>query len=175
MKNIKVYLQYPWKFPDSPYYKYLIDSPPEGIEFQNSKKQKGVITNKRFFWFSNFIKRNIRRFATKLKLSIPNAHLTKTKEEYDLIHCAHCLSKNKNKPWVADIEGIFSLMISWNNSKICFLLEILKGTIFIPLSFSIFSSKYLLTASGLVKYSSALYLLHISTILSVPFLSVGKS
>ena len=117
MKNIKVYLQYPWKFPDSPYYKYLIDSPPEGIEFQNSKKQKGVITNKRFFWFSNFIKRNIRRFATKLKLSIPNAHLTKTKEEYDLIHCAHCLSKNKNKPWVADIEGIFSLMISWNNSK----------------------------------------------------------
>ena len=24
MKPIKVYLQYPWKFPDSPYYKYLI-------------------------------------------------------------------------------------------------------------------------------------------------------
>ena len=25
MEKIKVYLQYPWKFPDSPYYRYLID------------------------------------------------------------------------------------------------------------------------------------------------------
>jgi len=53
-KPIKVYLQYPWKFPDSPYYKYLIESPPKGISFQNIQKQKGVITNKRFFWFFKF-------------------------------------------------------------------------------------------------------------------------
>ena len=115
-KKIKVYLQYPWKFPDSPYYKYLIDSPPEGIEFQNVSKQKGVIINKRFFLFSNFLKKNIRKWTNRLNLAIPNAHLS-PKGNYDLIHCCHCLSKNKNKPWVADIEGLFSLMISWNNSK----------------------------------------------------------
>lgn len=116
MKKIKVYLQYPWKFPDSPYYKYLIDSPPEGIEFQNTKKQKGVITSKRFFWFSNFLKRNIRKWTNKLNLVISNTHLT-FKGNYDLIHCAHCLSKNKDKPWVADIEMKGSLLISGENKK----------------------------------------------------------
>ncbi|MDA3836913.1 MAG: glycosyltransferase family 4 protein, partial [Nanoarchaeota archaeon] len=110
-KKIKVHLQYPWKFPDSPYYKYLVDSPPEGIEFQNTKKQKGVITSKRFFWFSNFLKRNIRKWKNKLNLAIPNAH-TSPKGDYDLIHCAHCLSKNKDKPWVADIESWWSMYLS---------------------------------------------------------------
>ena len=93
-KKIKIHIQYPWKFPDSTYYKYLIDSPPEGIEFLNTRKQKGVITNKRFFWFSNFLKRNIRRWTGRLNLSIPNARLS-PEGNYNLIHCAHCLSKNK--------------------------------------------------------------------------------
>ena len=115
-KKIKVYLQYPWKFPDSPYYKYLVNSQPKGIEFLNTKKQKGVITNKRFFWFSNFLKRNIRRWANKLNLVIPNAHL-RPKGNYDLIHCAHCLSKNKDKPWVADIESVWSMWLSGMNTK----------------------------------------------------------
>jgi len=110
-KKIKIHLQYPWKFPDSPYYKYLIDSPPEGIEFKNTKKQKGVITNKRFFWFSNFLKRNIRKWTNKLNLAIPNAHLS-PKGDYDLIHCAHCLTKNNDKPWVADIESWWSMYLS---------------------------------------------------------------
>ena len=35
--------------------------------------------------------------------SMPNAHKS-PKGDYDVIHCAHCLSKNRNKPWVADIE-----------------------------------------------------------------------
>lgn len=116
MKSIKVYLQYPWKFPDSPYYKYLVDNPPKNIEFLNAKKQKGVIINKKFFWFSNFLKRNIRRFANSLKLSIPNAHLTKTSQDYDLIHCCHCLSKNKDKPWVADFESEWQFYIG-NKTK----------------------------------------------------------
>jgi glycosyltransferase involved in cell wall biosynthesis len=110
-KKLKVYLQYPWKFPDSPYYKYLVDSPPEGVEFLNANKEKGVITNKRFFWFSNFLKRNIRRWTNKFNLAIPNAHLSPN-GDYDLIHCAHCLSKNKNKPWVADIESWWSMYLS---------------------------------------------------------------
>jgi len=117
MKKIKIYLQYPWKFPDSPYYKYLVDSPPRGVEFLNTKKQKGVITNKRFFWFSNFLKRNIRRVANLVPFSTPNAHLS-PKGNYDLIHCAHCLSKNKNKPWVADIESEWQLYLGNKNKRV---------------------------------------------------------
>jgi len=114
--KIKVYLQYPWKFPDSPYYKYLINSPPKNIEFRNTQKQKGVIINKNFFWFSNFLKRNIRKFANALNLSIANSHLSPN-ENYDLIHCAHCLSKNKNKPWIADIESSWQLYIGKETIK----------------------------------------------------------
>jgi glycosyltransferase involved in cell wall biosynthesis len=117
MKKTKIYLQYPWKFPDSPYYKYLIENPSEGIEYLNVEKQKGVITSKRFFWFSNFLKRNIRRWTNKLNLAIPNAHKS-PEGDYDLIHCAHCLSKNQDKPWVADIEMMASLSISyWKKKK----------------------------------------------------------
>ena len=113
MKNekIKVYLQYPWIFPDSPYYKYLINNISEGIEYINVKKQKGVIINKRFFWFSNFLKKVVRKGVRIFYPSMPNAHLS-PKGDYNLIHCAHCLSKNKDKPWVADIEYRSQMWVS---------------------------------------------------------------
>ena len=112
MKEIKIYLQYPWQFPDSPYYKYLINNHLPEIEYLNVKKQKGVILNKKIFLISNFLKNVIRYFIMNLlHLSFPNAHLTKTKEEYYLIQCAHCLSKNKDKPWVIDIESRWQLYI----------------------------------------------------------------
>jgi len=114
--KIKVHLQYPWKFPDSPYYKYLINSPPKNIKYQNIKIQKGVITNKRFFWFSNFLKRNIRKSTRILFPSLPNAHLSQ-KKDYHLIHCAHCLSKNKDVPWVADVEYSSQLWIAGSTPK----------------------------------------------------------
>ena len=114
MKKIKVYLQYPWKFPDSPYYKYLLQEHPKEIEYLNVEKQKGVITNKKFFWFSNFLKRNIRRTFNLVKFSIPNAHLS-PKGDYDLIHCAHCLNKDKTKPWVCDIESEWQLYVGNKN------------------------------------------------------------
>lgn len=110
MTPTKIYLQYPWKFPDSPYYKYLLQEHPKEIKYLNVEKQKGVITNKRFFWFSNFLKRNLRRTISFLSLTFPNAHLS-PKGDYDLIHCAHCLSKNKDKPWVADMESEWSFYI----------------------------------------------------------------
>jgi len=103
MKKIKVYIQYPWKFPDSPYYQYLIDNPPKDVEYLNVKNQKGVITSKRFFLFSNLLKKIIRNSLEIFYPSLINAHLS-PKGNYDLIHCAHCLSKNQNKPWVVDIE-----------------------------------------------------------------------
>jgi glycosyltransferase involved in cell wall biosynthesis len=111
---MKVYLQYPWKS-DSIYYKYLIQSPPKGIEFQNIKNERKVITNNKIFWVSNLLKRNIKKSIKILKLSIPNIHLS-PKGDYDLIHCCHCLSKN-NKPWVCDIEMIPSFTISEGYSK----------------------------------------------------------
>lgn len=116
MNKIKIYLQYPWKFPDSPYYRYLLEKASQKIIYLNIFKQKGVITKKRFFWFSNFLKKNIRRYTQILSPSLLNAHLS-PKGHYDLIHCAHCLSKNKNKPWVADFEAFWQLWISTKKTK----------------------------------------------------------
>ncbi len=115
MRNIKVYLQYPWKFPDSPYYKYLIENPPEGIEYTNIENQTGVITNKSRFIFSKRIKEFIRRYTNKLRLVLLNIRKTKP-GNYDLIHCAHCLSKNKS-PWVADFEDFWQFWISGAENK----------------------------------------------------------
>jgi len=116
-RKLKVYLQYPWKFPDSPYYKYLLFSPPKNIKYLNIDKQQGAITSPRKFWFLTRIKVNIRRLLNWLDLPIPNAHKTESSENYDLIHCAHCLSKNKSEPWVADMEGVWSMFISGFKNK----------------------------------------------------------
>jgi len=116
MEKIKVYLQYPWKFPDSPYYKYLLQDSPKEVQYLNIQKQKGVITSKRFFWLSNFLKKNIRRFARILCPSMLNAHLS-PRGDYDLIHCAHCLSKNNDKPWIFDIEAFWQLWVSTKETK----------------------------------------------------------
>ncbi|MCK9568367.1 glycosyltransferase family 4 protein [Candidatus Pacearchaeota archaeon] len=110
MNKIKVYLQYPWKFPDSPYYKYLIENPPENVQYLNADKQKGVIINKKFLWISNSLKKYLRRFVDIFKITFPNAPLS-PEGDYDLIHCAHCLSKNIDKPWTADFESLWQMYI----------------------------------------------------------------
>lgn len=115
---MKVYLQYPWRFPDSSYYKYLIENPPQEVNFINALKQHGAITNKKKFWLLTRLKVNIRKWTNLLNLPIVNSWLTKTDEEFDIIHCAHCLSKNKNKPWVADMESVWSMWVSGMNTKI---------------------------------------------------------
>jgi len=88
-KKIKVWLQYPWRSLDSPYYKYLIENPSNEIEYLNIKKQKGVIIKKSKFFFSNFLKKSIRKSTRALNLPLPNAHLTRSNQKYGLIHCAH--------------------------------------------------------------------------------------
>jgi glycosyltransferase involved in cell wall biosynthesis len=118
MKKINVYLQYPWKFPDSPYYKYLLDHPPEYIKYFNEKAKQGPITNRNKFWLLTRLKVNIRKWTNRLNLPLTNAWKTKQRKSYDLIHCAHCLSKNKNKPWVADMESVWSMWVSGMNTKI---------------------------------------------------------
>jgi glycosyltransferase involved in cell wall biosynthesis len=112
-----VYLQYPWKFPDSPYYKYLIDNSPKEIFYLNIKRERGVITNIKMFKALTKIKSKIRKFADTFKLPIPNAHFTKSLKNYDLIHCAHCLSLNRG-PWVADMESVWSMWIGGKNTRL---------------------------------------------------------
>ena len=111
MEKIKIYLQYPWKFPDSPYYKYLIDNPPKNIEYLNIENQKGVIIDKKGVFFSNLLKKLIRGVIQKFKIPLINTHQTKINKGYDLIHCAHCISGNKF-PWVADFESSWQIFAS---------------------------------------------------------------
>lgn len=115
MKKTKIYLQYPWMFPDSPYYRYLLQEHPPEIKYLNAERQKGVITSKRFFWFSNFLKKAIRGTLSFFKIAVPNAHVSK-KGDYDLIHCAHCLSLNDGKPWVCDMESEWQFYVGNKNN-----------------------------------------------------------
>ncbi len=117
MKKIKVYLQFPWKFPDSSYYKYLVEKPPKNIDYVNIKKKSLGVISKRKFLLSNFIKKMIRKILYMLSLPIPNAHFTRSKHKYNLIHCTHCLSSNK-KPWIADFEGFWQMWISGKPTKL---------------------------------------------------------
>lgn len=112
MKKTKVYLQYPLGVSDSQYYKSMIDNPPEGVEYVGTKKTEIIVSEKKFKKFDN-LKRGIKLVLNTLPLPIPNAHYTR-KNDFDLIHCAHCLSLNKS-PWVADIEFISQM---WGGVKL---------------------------------------------------------
>jgi len=108
MKKTKIYLQCPWGFPDSPYYKYLIKELPKEIEYLNIQKQKGAIASASKFLFLNKLKNTLREVLHIIKM--PN--ITKTKKgPYDLIHCGHCLSLNR-KPWIVDLEHYWNFASS---------------------------------------------------------------
>lgn len=118
MKQIKVYLQYPWRFSEDHCYKSLVQYPPRGVEYINFKKKdyKISISGKKIRFLNRF-KVNARKILNYSKVPIINAALTKSKEDFDLIHCAHCLSKNK-RPWVADTEGSWQFWISGENTAL---------------------------------------------------------
>ncbi len=101
---MKIYMQYPWKFPDSSYYKNILDFPPKNIVYANykksAKKQMTLIESSKKFESMRKFKNILRKILGFLQLP----HLTYNfKKDYDLIHCAHCLSLNK-KPWIVDTE-----------------------------------------------------------------------
>ncbi|MEM4330482.1 MAG: glycosyltransferase family 4 protein [Candidatus Pacearchaeota archaeon] len=101
MDKIKVYLQYPWKFSDSSYYKNILEFPPNKVVYINYKKNLvNIIGSSKKFEFYRVLKNLIRQILNLIK--IPNLTYTFNKD-CDLIHCAHCLSLNK-KPWVLDTE-----------------------------------------------------------------------
>lgn len=114
---IKVYIQYPWNVSDSQYYRSLIEYPPEGIEY-NTQKSQGMIVNPKKLFLINLFKKIVRGFLEKTKLPILNIHKTDCQENYDLIHCAHCLSKNTDKPWIFDVEMVWQLFISGRDTDI---------------------------------------------------------
>lgn len=116
MKNIRIFLQYPWKFPDSSYYKNILDHPPEKVSYinykQNSKKFE-VIGSSKKFESMRLLKNRIRKILSIIHL--PNLTYTFS-NNYDLIHCAHCLSLNK-KPWVVDSEVYERISAGGNTQK----------------------------------------------------------
>ncbi len=116
-KKIKVFLQYPWKYTDSSYYKYLLMSPSENIEYITSKNNKGgIIENKRKMILYRNFKNLAKVVMKKLNITLPNFKTVKTEKEYDLIHGAHCLINNK-KPWVADMEHVGQFTIPLSEGK----------------------------------------------------------
>jgi len=114
---MKVYLQYPWKVSDSQYYKSLIDNPPREVGYLSKNTKPGMITNKRKLVLTNFVKRFLRESLERANFPILNIKKTETKEEYDLIHCAHCLSSN-NTPWVVDFESLWQMWISGRDTPV---------------------------------------------------------
>jgi glycosyltransferase involved in cell wall biosynthesis len=105
MKRINVFLQYPWKFPDSSYYKNILDIPPKDVNFVNydpSTKSKFVgISSSNKFEYMRRVKNILRNILNVL--SIPNITLKLNSNDIDLIHCAHCLVIS-TKPWIVDTE-----------------------------------------------------------------------
>ena len=100
---------FPWKFIDSPYYKSLVNYPPENVEFINVKKNFiKVIDNPNVFTYTNKVKSFVRKVAEVVK--VPNLTFT-LDHNADLIHCAHCLLLNK-LPWVIDLEHYWSFSAS---------------------------------------------------------------
>lgn len=117
-EKIDVYLQYPWGVSDSQYYRSMIKNPPKNIKYINQKRV-GMISDRKIFFLSNFLKKQIRLWTKRLNIIIPNAHFSKDTKNCDIIHCAHCLSKNKDKPWVMDIESPWQMWISGIEKKNC--------------------------------------------------------
>ena len=111
MSKMKIYLQRPWKNSDSIYYVYLREQSPKSVNYVNANEFK-LIQSEKEFKHNNFLKKNVKNLL-KLFPYMPNAHRTRFIGDYDLIHCAHCLSSNE-EPWVADFEMINQLWACQN-------------------------------------------------------------
>lgn len=113
--GLNIFLQKPWKNQDSSYYRYLLEEPVEGVKYFPNK-QKEVIQKKKILLLNNFLKQIIKKGVRLFYPSLPNAHFTKNGENYDLIHCAHCISMNK-QPWICDIEYVGQFWAAGNLSN----------------------------------------------------------
>jgi glycosyltransferase involved in cell wall biosynthesis len=103
---LKVFFKYSWGNPDSPYYKYLLSYPPSEVDYVNtSGKEYDIVSSSKRFEYLRILKLIIRKI---LRFS-PVAPVFKVqKGNYELIHAAHCLIRNKNQPYVVDMEHIIN-------------------------------------------------------------------
>ena len=116
MKKIRVYIQYPWKTSDSPYYKALVENPPKNVEYLKSEHKLNLIISPKFGLFTA-VKKLVRHlFAIR---RMPNIR-TQEKVNCDLYHSAHCLLEG-DKPWIVDIENY------WNFAPSYFIAHSKKG------------------------------------------------
>ena len=106
---MKIRLQFPGKFSDSPYYKGLIENPPNSIKY-NTDTKIGLNTTKKKFNAFIKLKRLLRRIYNQWMVCYPNVQISYKAYHEDLIHCAHCLSGN-NVNWVADFEDVWQMFI----------------------------------------------------------------
>lgn len=114
-EKINVYIQYPWKFSSNTYYKNLINFPPKNIKFLKSNSNLGKrFTSPFLVCFLWKLKFYLRKIIKVFFPALPLAIKTKNTKKVNLIHCAHCLSKNKNISWVADFEYVQQM---WFSSK----------------------------------------------------------
>ena len=100
--KMKIYIQKPWNTSDSPYYKFLRESPPDGVEYFNLSNINLIQSSKKMN-SSHKLKAFIKKSIKLLYPSMPNLHYTKNSYNYDLIQCAHCMSIN-NYPWICNME-----------------------------------------------------------------------
>lgn len=109
--RIKVFIQYPWIKPDSPYYTYLLDHTPEDIEYVNPLIRSKKIISGQEFLSNNQTKSKLRNLIFKSKIPLPNARYTFMTREADIIHCPFCISLN-HYPWICDWEIWWQGMLS---------------------------------------------------------------
>jgi glycosyltransferase involved in cell wall biosynthesis len=115
-KKIKVLLQSPWKFTDSPYYKSLRENPPRDIIYESIDEFK-LIEHKKRRRLNKLLKKIIKSFIRNLYPSLPNIHSPPKNKEYDMIHCTHCLT-NWRGPWVADFESSTQFWVAKNKNNL---------------------------------------------------------
>lgn len=113
MKKIK--LQYPWRFSNCSYYKFLLKDLPKEIKYIEGENTKTVYGRSISYEITHYLREYIKRFIGIFCPWLPNIRHTK-KGNYDLIHCAHCISSNKS-PWICDTEFVGQFWISGNYSK----------------------------------------------------------
>lgn len=114
MKPVKIYLQFPWRFSNCSYYKFLLKKLPKTIKYINNTKSDAY-GKSRNYAIIHYLREYIKKIVRFVCPWMPNIRYTKA-GNYNLIHCAHCISANKF-PWICDTEFVGQFWIAGNYTK----------------------------------------------------------
>lgn len=106
---IDIFLLYPGRLIESPYYVNLIKYCPRNCRFINARYLKVEYPIREFYRIKK-LKSLLRKIA---KIGIPSISYAREVNS-SLIHAAHCIPLNK-KPWVVDFEYVWSLAANLGN------------------------------------------------------------